>query len=171
MPIVEKYAIQPKDGYHGLYTHTAAVVFRGIDFAMYLDRPVQPVVLACAFHDMARMNDKSDSEHGIWAVPLARRVMDEIGENDIKIRESIFYAIENHPFNIPVRDYIHMCLVDADRTRLAWDPACGGYQAKYLTSARAHLVAFGSWEHYLDFMRNNMSLYARSVIQHIDKAY
>ena len=168
MPIVEKFAIQPKYGYHGLYTHTAAVVFRGIDYVIHIEKPTTPVILACAFHDMARTNDDYDLEHGANAIPLANYVMDEIGGIDTATRNSILYAVKNHSINTKPNDYIHACLDDADRTRLAWE--CG-YFAKYFTTPRAHSVASGNAEAYLKFMQNNMSGYARTIIKQINKQY
>ena len=32
LPLVEKLGFQQEEGYHGLYTHTKAVVFRAIDY-------------------------------------------------------------------------------------------------------------------------------------------
>ncbi len=163
MPIVEKYAIQSKNGYHGLYTHTAAVVFRGIDFAINLDKPTMPVIMACAFHDMARTHDGCDMEHGQNAIPLASCVMDDVGTIDNNVRSSIVFAIKNHSFNnLPAPDYISACLWDADRTRLSWE--CG-YHSKFFTTRRAQHVASNAATEYLEFMRHNMSEYARKIIE------
>ena len=162
MPVVEKNMIQSRNGYHGLYTHTAAVVFRGIDYALNLAKDPNGVVLACAFHDMARMNDGNDIVHGPNAVPLAEQAMNEIGNLDYNTRESIIYAVKNHSFNIKAPDYISACLWDADRTRLAWE--CG-YQPKYFITRRAQMVASNAATKYLEFMRRNMSEYARKIIE------
>ena len=75
LPYVEKYATQKKEGYHGLYTHTDAVVFRAIDYALELGENPMPVLFAAACHDMARTHDGYDEEHGKRAIPLARKIM------------------------------------------------------------------------------------------------
>ena len=75
LPEVEKLATQRKEGYHGLYTHTDAVVFRAIDYALELGKDPMPVVFAAACHDMARTHDLYDKEHGQNALPLAKQVM------------------------------------------------------------------------------------------------
>ena len=54
---------QKKEWYHGLYTHTQNVVFRGICYAVSLWEDPIPVVFACACHDLARLNDRYDEEH------------------------------------------------------------------------------------------------------------
>jgi len=163
MPVVEKYAIQSKNGYHGLYTHTAAVVFRGIDYALSLGKKPNPVVFACAFHDMARINDGNDTIHGPNAIPLAETVMDKVDSLDYNTRESIIYAVKNHSLkNLAPRDYISACLWDADRTRLAWE--CG-YHPNFFTTQRAHRVASGTANEYLKFMQKNMSSRARGIIE------
>ncbi|MBR2285936.1 MAG: HD domain-containing protein [Alphaproteobacteria bacterium] len=168
MPIVSQNAIQQKYGYHGLYTHTAAVVFRGIDYALNLGKSPKNVVLACAFHDMARVTDGDDTQHGANAVPMALRVMDEIGNIDIKSRDSIAYAIKNHSFNLVAPDYVSACLWDADRTRLAWEL---GYNSRFFATQRAKTVAAGNANQYLQFMNQNMSDYARNIITKLDKQY
>lgn len=167
LPIVEKYAIQPRDGYHGLYTHTAAVVFRGIDYANSLNKNPNNVVLACAFHDMARVNDWADFEHGENAVPMAERVMDEMSVVKIH-REPIIYAVKNHSLNLSAPDYVSACLWDADRTRLAWGY---GYYPQFFATDRAKAVASGVASEYLEFMKNNMSAYARKIIQQMSECY
>lgn len=162
MPVVEKYAIQSKDGYHGLYTHTAAVVFRGIDYARSLGEKPDNVVLACAFHDMARIHDGNDSIHGPNAIPLAEQVMQDLGHLDYNSHESIIYAVKNHSLNLQAPDYISACLWDADRTRLAWE--CG-YHPQFFVGHRAQKVAAGRAAEYLEFMRQNMSAHARGIIE------
>ena len=162
MPVVEKYAIQQKKGYHGLYMHTAAVVFRGIDYALALGQDTTGVVLACAFHDMARTHDGDDTIHGPNAIPLAEQVMNEIIPLDFGTRESIIYAVKNHSLNLKAPDYISACLWDADRTRLARE--CG-YYPKFFTSQRAQYVASHPVAEYLKFMQQNMSARARGIIE------
>lgn len=167
MPIVEKHAIQRKYGYHGLYTHTAAVVFRGIDYANSLNENPNNVVLACAFHDMARTNDCCDMQHGTNALPMARRVMDEMATAQTE-RAAILFAVKNHSFNFVAPDYVSACLWDADRTRLAWE--CG-FDPKFFATDHAKAVAAGNPKEYLEFMKNNMSAYARTIIQDIAESY
>ncbi|MBP5485629.1 MAG: hypothetical protein J6Y07_02890 [Alphaproteobacteria bacterium] len=162
LPTVEKYAIQKKDGYHGLYTHTAAVVFRGIDYALALGQDTAGVVLACAFHDMARTNDEYDIIHGKNAIPLAESAMNEIGNVSYDLRESIIYAVKNHSLNLPAPDYISECLWDADRTRLAWE--CG-YNPKFFATNRAKIIASKTAKEYIDFMKGHLSEYALKIIQ------
>jgi predicted metal-dependent HD superfamily phosphohydrolase len=162
MPVVEKYAIQQKGGYHGLYTHTAAVVFRGIDYALALGQDPTGVVLACAFHDMVRTHDCDDLEHGINAIPLANCVMDDIGNIDANVRDAIIFAIKNHSLNIPAPDYISQCMWDADRTRLSWE--CG-YYPKFFATERAKVVAAGTPKLYLEFMHKNMSPDAEKIVE------
>jgi hypothetical protein len=168
MPIVERNAIQQKYGYHGLYTHTAAVVFRGIDYALNMGKSPQDVILACAFHDMARTTDGDDTQHGANAIPMALRAMDTIGNIDIKSRDSITYAIKNHSFNLVAPDYVSACLWDADRTRLAWEL---GYNPRFFATQRAKTIAAGNANQYLQFMNQNMSDYARNIITKLDKQY
>ena len=164
MPVVEKYTLQPVDGEHGLYTHTAAVVFRGIDYALSYSRKPNSVVLACAFHDMARINDGTDFMHGANAVPLANMAMDEIGDIGNDTRHRILYAVGNHSSPKPIRapDYISAYTWDADRTRRAW---YGGHHPQFFTSHRAQKVAAGRAAEYLEFMRLNMSAHARGIIE------
>jgi len=162
MPIVEKYTLQPNYGEHGLYTHTAAVVFRGIDFATNLGKNPTSVVLACAFHDMARISNDEDPTHGPNAVPLANKAMDEIGNLGTTTRRLITYAVENHDSELTPPNYISACSWAADRVRRAW---YGGYQPKYFATPRAQYVAANAAADYLEFMRHNMSEYARKIIE------
>ncbi len=168
MPLVEQNAIQQKYGYHGLYTHTAAVVFRGIDYALATNKNARNVALACAFHDMARVTDGDDVEHGKNAMPIAQKIMNTIGSIDKKTQSSILYAIENHSFNKVAPDYISACLWDADRTRLAWDM---GYNRGFFVTQRAQTVASGNADEYLAFMKCTMSQYARHIINSISAEY
>ena len=168
MPIVEEYAIQPTMGYHGLYTHTAAVVFRGIDYAIHLNQDPKYVVMACAFHDMARENDGWDFEHGINAIPMAQKAMDKIGDINDDVRKSIIYAVKEHSVGKIAPDYISACLWDADRTRLAWE--CE-YNPMFFNTDRAKIVASRPAQEYLDFMRENMSEYAQNRIYALDEFY
>ena len=164
MPVVEHYTLQFMYGEHGLYTHTAAVVFRGIDYALSADKDPTSVVLACACHDMARISDDEDPMHGPNAVPLANKVMDEIGGISNDTRRRILYAVSNHFSHKPIKapDSISAWTWDADRTRRSW---YGGYRPQFFTTQRAHYVASHDAGEYLEFMRQNMSQFARRKIQ------
>ncbi len=148
-PLVVQRCTQKMCGMHGLDTHTAAVVFRGIDYALSMKYDPVPVIFACAFHDMARTNDSFDMQHGKNAVPMAISIM-----NQFKIpqqtQESIIYAITNHTIGIAAPDYISACLWDADRTRLSW---LYGYDAKYFNTMRAKQIASSQYEAYQKFQQ------------------
>ena len=169
LPVVERNASQQKYGYHGLYTHTNAVVFRGIDYALTLGKSPQIVALACAFHDMARTNDAPDMEHGKNAIPLAQHALSEIpyvltnGE-----RQSVLYAVKNHTIGTVAPDYISACMWDADRTRLSWEY---GFDAQFFTTERAKYVAAHPAETYLEFMRKYLPKRALNIMRNIDKQY
>ncbi len=122
LPEVEKLATQKHEGYHGLHTHTDAVVFRAIDYALELGENPMPVIFAAACHDMARTHDFYDEMHGENAVPLAKKVMAKFpGKLTDEEQFSVCYAIENHTLGTQTNDYVSACLWDADRTRLAWE--------------------------------------------------
>ncbi len=122
LPEVEKLATQKKEGYHGLYTHTDAVVFRALDYALESGENPMPVLFAAACHDMARTHDHYDKEHGHRAVPLAQKVIAKFpGKISEKEEFLVCYAIQNHTEGTQTNDYISACLWDADRTRLAWE--------------------------------------------------
>ena len=141
LPYVEKYATQKKEGYHGLYTHTDAVVFRAIDYALELGKNPMPVIFAAACHDMARINDGSDEGHGERALPLAKKVMNRFPKRltDTE-KETVLVAIRMHSIGMQTSDYICACLWDADRTRLSWER---GYHEKYFNTPYAKKVASG----------------------------
>ncbi|MBO4626295.1 MAG: HD domain-containing protein [Alphaproteobacteria bacterium] len=168
LPVVERYATQEKYGYHGLYTHTAAVVFRGIDYALSLKQDPKPVVLACAFHDIARLNDGPDMEHGKRALPIIERVLQNHFPSYLPFAQSIKEAVENHTGGHTAPDYISACLWDADRTRLSWDRYFRPY---FFTTERAKTVASKSPSKYIKFMKRNMSKYAAKIITVIDTLY
>ena len=145
---------QSLDGLHGLYTHTNAVVFRGIDYALAMNKDPLPVILACAFHDMARTGDELDFEHGRAAVPMALKIMKQFSDKiDDKTRAAIIFAIANHTAKIPAvaPDYISACLWDADRTRLAWKTKFDG---QYFSTQRGAHVASHSWKKYIEFQQS-----------------
>ena len=146
LPEVEKLASQKKEGYHGLYTHTKAVVFRSIDYALELGKNPMPALFAAACHDMARINDFYDEDHGKNAVPLAQKIMakfpDKLTETE---QQSVLEAIRNHTVGTQAPDYVSACLWDADRTRLSWEH---GYHEKFFNTEYAKQVASGSEQEY-----------------------
>lgn len=147
LPQVEKLATQKKEGYHGLHTHTDAVVFRAIDYALELKENPLPVVFAAACHDMARTHDFYDEEHGENAVPLAKKVMAKFsGKLTEEEKFSVCYAIKNHTLGTQTNDYVSACLWDADRTRLAWER---GYHERYFNTPYAKTVANGNAQEYI----------------------
>ena len=152
-PLVAGICTQKMDGMHGLNTHTASVVFRGTDYALSLNKNPLPVIFACAFHDMARINDNFDIEHGKNAVPLAKQIMEKFNL-DKRIQRSIIFAIENHTTGTNAPDYISACLWDADRTRLSW---LYGYQPKYFNTLRAQHIASSNYQEYIKFQRKCFS--------------
>ena len=139
LPHIEICSTQNKDGCHAVHTHTSAVVFRGIDYALSLDKNPVPVVFASAFHDMARTHDGWDTNHGENAVPGAKKIMQNfqniLTEQDVK---NIIFAIANHTTGKIAPDYVSACLWDADRTRMSW---VYGYNAKHFNTERAKYVA------------------------------
>jgi len=153
LPQIEIYSIQAPDGCHALHTHTAAVVFRGIDYALSLDENPIPVIFAGAFHDMARANDDIDEDHGARAVPNAHKIMQIpkfkkiLSDTDVK---NIIYAIMNHTNGRIASDYVSKCLWDADRTRMSW---VYGFKAKYFNTDRAKYVASHSYIDYIKFQQ------------------
>lgn len=168
LPNVLRSATQQPYGYHGIYTHTSAVVFRGIDYAIALGKNPKPVVLACAFHDMARKDDAPDIEHGKNAIPLIKTILrDSIPVPDMYAK-SIIYAVENHTIGTTAPDYVSACLWDADRTRLSWE--CG-YEPKFFATDRAKQVASGIAAEYLKFMEQTLSQRAHKIIGELDKQY
>lgn len=121
MPKITRITNQAEFGYHGL-THTEQVVFFGIDYALSTNTNPLPVILACALHDCARINDKWDEEHGPNCEPIAREFLNEydfgLSQDD---KNKIIEAIKNHTIGINSTESIAACLWDADRTRLAWE--------------------------------------------------
>lgn len=151
LPHVELCATQSPDGCHALHKHTASVVFRGIDYAMSLNKNPIPVIFASAFHDMARTHDAWDTAHGANAVDGAKKIMkffsDILSTNDM---EKIIYAIINHTTGTRAPDYVSACLWDADRTRLSW---LYGYDAGFFNTERGKYVASHDWKNYIDFQK------------------
>lgn len=151
-PLIAKFGAQPRDGMHGLETHTRAVVMRGIDYALHVGREPIPVVFACAFHDMARNSDGFDTEHGKHAIPNAIKIMKNFpGLLDQDTRLSILYAVLNHTTGGHAPDYISACTWDADRTRLAWKY---GFDESFFNTERGKYVA-QHYKKYLEFLDKN----------------
>ena len=148
-PLIAQICTQEMDGMHGLDTHTAAVVFRGIDYALSLHQNPLPVMFACAFHDMARTNDEFNIEHGKNAVPMAKEIMRKF-KLDRETQQSINFAITNHTIGIVAPDYISACLWDADRTRLSWGY---GYEPNYFNTLRAKQIASSNYKKYIKFQQ------------------
>ena len=155
-PLVAELGTQPAKGFHGLETHTASVVFRGIDYALSMGKTgdeIMPVIFACAFHDMARTNDDFDIEHGKNAEPMACQIMKQF--QDLLDKDTcimIRSAIRNHTTARWVApDYISACLWDADRTRFAWKY---GFDEKFFNTQRGKYVA-QHFQKYLDFQRKH----------------
>jgi len=150
LPEVQKVATQKPQGFHGLYTHTDAVVFRGIDYALSLKQDPIPVIFACAFHDAAKDTDTYNEHHGADALPMAQQVMAKFSDLlDEKTQQSILYAVEHHTLGTKAPDYISACLWDADRTRLSW---IRGYNDVFFTTQRAKDVASGTAREYVQYM-------------------
>ena len=150
-PIVAEMGTQKLTGYHGLTTHTDAVVFRGIDCVLSLNQNAIPVIFACAFHDMARTNDSFNLQHGPNAVPLAKIIMNQY-ENilDDKTKEMILFAIANHTNGEIAPDYVSACLWDADRIRLSW---AYGYEPRFYNTERGDKIASSNADDYIDLQK------------------
>lgn len=147
LPEVEKLATQKKEGYHGLHTHTDAVVFRAIDYALELGKNPMPVLFAAACHDMARTHDFYDEMHGKNAVSMAQKIMHKFKNEltDLE-KQSVLSAIENHTTGGNAGDYISACLWDADRTRLSWER---GYREVFFNTEYGKKVASGDAKKYI----------------------
>lgn len=162
-PLVEKICTQEMYGYHGLHTHTDAVVFRGIDYSLSLNQDPNPVVFACAFHDMARTNDGFNLNHGPDAVPMAKTILNQFQNIiDKNTQKAILYAIINHTTGTLAPDYISACLWDADRTRLSWQY---GFDANFYNTIRGKQIASQQYDNYLKFQQ-------KCIKDHVwDKSY
>lgn len=141
--------------FHGFFTHTDSVVFRGIYYALYLNENPVPVIFACAFHDLARTDDEYNEIHWERAVPIAEEIMENFSDvlsEDQK--KSVIYAVKNHtvwlkaPDYIQARDYISACLWDADRTRLWW---MYWYDENLMSTDEAKRIASWNAEEFLKF--------------------
>ena len=147
LPEVEKLATQKKEGYHGLHTHTDAVVFRAIDYALELGKNPMPVLFAAACHDMARTHDDYDEMHGENALPMAQKIMQKFKkELTDSEKQSVLLAIKDHTTGGSAGDYISACLWDADRTRLSWER---GYREVFFNTEYGKKVASGDGKKYI----------------------
>ena len=152
LPEVEKLATQERENYHGLHTHTDAVVFRAIDYALELGQNPMPALFAAACHDMARVNDDYDAEHGPRAVPLAQKVMAKFSDKLSKQEKfAVLQAIHNHTDGETAPDYVSACLWDADRTRLSWEM---GYHEHYFNTPYAKEIASGDAKKYITWQND-----------------
>ncbi len=128
-------------GFHGFYTHTDSVVFRGIYYALYLGENSVPVIFACVCHDLARVDDEYNEVHWEMAVPILKKLMSQFhGILTDNQKNSVIYAVKNHTVWMEAPDYVSACLWDADRTRLWW---VYGYKEKFMSTEIAKCVA--SW--------------------------
>ena len=150
-PLVSELGTQNLEGMHGLQTHTNAVVFRGIDYALSLRQEPMPVVFACACHDMARVNDDMDLDHGKNALPMAMKIMKQFPDLlDKQTRLSVLSAIMNHTNGTVATDYIAACLWDADRARMSWKY---GFNQKFFNTQRGAFVAESCPTRYIEFQK------------------
>lgn len=147
--------LQKKDGWQGLTSHTRGVVFRGIDFALSLNKDPIPVIFACALHDITKRHD-SEKDHEKKALPIAKKIMkkyEHILSEDTQ--EKILNAIKNHTDGEKAPDYISACLWDADRTRVAW---VFGYQEKYFQTERGKEIASSDAKSYLKYQSDCLNI-------------
>ncbi len=138
LPQIENIGTQPKDGYHGLYTHTFQVVQYAIELAMSVGTDPLPVVLGAALHDIARIptdNDDSDyeddMEHAKRGAEIAHKFLKKnYGERLFPgTIDKIVYAIKYHNVNyVSAPNLIYACICDADRIRLSQEYV---YDEKY----------------------------------------
>lgn len=158
LPVVlaEPTVLQKHYGYHGLLTHTRSVVFRGIDYCLSLSQDVKPVILACAFHDLAKGFDGYDVSHGMNAIPIAKNIIAKLKfELSSEQLDMIFDAVKNHTTGMNAQNYISGCLWDADRTRLSWQY---GYEEMYYYTSRAKQVASDDPHVYVNYMCDCLKL-------------
>lgn len=135
--------------FHWFYTHTDAVVFRGIYYAVSLGEDPIPVIFACAFHDLARTDDEYNEIHWEAAVPICKKVLEQF--SDIlteEQNESIVYAVRNHTTWRNAPDYVSACLWDADRTRLWW---IYWYKEDFMNTDEAKRIASWRAKEFLEF--------------------
>ena len=147
--------LQQNDGWQGLTTHTRGVVFRGIDYALAMDKDPMPVVFACALHDIAKRYN-SETGHEKKALPVAKKIMEKYGDIlSEQTQNQILNAIENHTNGEKAPDYISACLWDADRTRVAW---LFGYEEKYFQTERGKEVASSKASDYLKYQADCLNI-------------
>lgn len=138
-PLLNEFATQSVDGYHGIDTHTYNVVFRALDYALKLKQNPMPVLFAAALHDIARTNDDYDTRHGPNAVSKAKPLLERFSDLLTPPQQkAILKAICLHTKGENPDDYISACLWDADRTRLSWTR---GYDERFFATAYAKKVA------------------------------
>lgn len=147
--------LQQSDGWQGLTSHTRGVVFRGIDYALAMDKDPTPVVFACALHDIAKRYN-SETGHEKKALPVAKKIMEKYGDIlSEETQQQILNAIENHTNGKQAPDYISACLWDADRTRVAW---VFGYEEKYFQTERGKEVASSKAFDYLKYQADCLNI-------------
>lgn len=147
---------QKIEWYHGLFTHTENVVFRGICYAVSLGEDPIPVVFACACHDLARKNDSYDTKHWKNAVPIAQEIMnnEKFNLTDVQ-KEQIIDAIANHTEWKQTSNYVSACLRDADRTRLSWER---WYRAEFFNTEQWKKIASWKREDFIKFQNQCVNL-------------
>ena len=139
-------------GYHGLLTHTEWVVIRWIFFALALDKNPYPVIFACAWHDLARINGRYDELHWPHAVPIVSKLMDMFGDlltDDEK--ENVKNAVRKHTIWALAPDYISACLWDADRTRLSRERT---FRKKYFNTEIWKKIASHDAKEFMEFVND-----------------
>ena len=135
--------------YHWLLTHTEWVVFRWIYFALYMNKNVYPVIFACAWHDLARVNDWHDIMHWPNAIPIVSKLMDMFDDLITnKEKEQVKYAIKYHTGWENPPDYVSACLWDADRCRLAQEWT---YKEKFFSTEPWKKIASHNAKDFLKF--------------------
>lgn len=140
---------QKREWYHGLYTHTENVVFRGICYAVSLWEDPIPVVLACACHDLARENDLYDEEHWKNAIPITQGIINNERFSLTKEQKKwIIDAVSNHTIWKDASNYVSACLRDADRTRLSWER---GYRESFFNTEQWKIIASWNRKDFLEF--------------------
>lgn len=150
IPVVKSIpeVTQSDYGFHGFYTHTDSVVFRGIYYALCLGKDPAPVIFACVCHDIARTDDEYNEIHWEMALPVLEKLMSQFsGVLTNSQKNNIIYAVKNHTIWMEAPDYISACLWDADRTRLWW---VYGYKEKFMSTEIAKRIA--SWSP-VDFLK------------------
>ena len=140
---------QQKEWYHGLFTHTRNVVFRGICYAVSLGEDPIPVAFACACHDLARVNNWYNKEHWPNAVPVTTEIINNEKFNlTEEQKQQIIEAVVNHTTWMQATNYVSACLRDADRTRLSWER---WYKESFFSTEQWKKIWSWSREEFLEF--------------------